>query len=101
MRLLSQPEIGTGMRSYDLTERLRRFCLSGFHSFWPDVVSLRDASLFNQSYICSHRQITDVYLLGLAVKMGGRLATCDRAVPLRSVLGATRAHLATVEPAEE
>ena len=41
------------------------------------AVSLRDESLFNASVIVSHRQLTDVYLLGLATRMGGALATFD------------------------
>ncbi len=99
VRLLSHPGLGIAMRPHELAERLRRFCSSGFHSFWPDAVSLRDARLFNQSYISGHRQITDIYLLGLAVKMGGRLATCDRSIPFRAVVGATRAHIVMLEPA--
>ena len=29
-----------------LVERLRRFCASGHHEFWPDAVSFRDQKLF-------------------------------------------------------
>jgi hypothetical protein len=32
--------------------------------------------------------VTDVYLLGLAVKRGGALATFDRTIPLAAVPGA-------------
>jgi predicted nucleic acid-binding protein len=35
-----------------------------------------------------HRQITDIYLLGLAIRHGGRLATFDRSIPLKAVVGA-------------
>jgi hypothetical protein len=51
---------------------------------------LRDKKLFNLSYISGHRQLTDVYLLGLAKKMGGRLATFDQTIPLKAVLGASQ-----------
>jgi len=30
-----------------------------------------------------HQKITDIYLLGLAVRRQGRLATFDRSIPLR------------------
>jgi hypothetical protein len=43
--------------------------------------------------------VTDVYLLGLAKKMGGCLATFDRTIPLGSVTGATRSTLAVVSAA--
>jgi hypothetical protein len=49
--------------------------------------------------IRGHRQLTDVYLLGLAVRMGGRLATFDRTIPLAAVVGATPERLAVVAPA--
>lgn len=40
--------------------------------------------------------ITDVYLLGLAVRNHGRLATFDRSIPLKAVLGANHANLALI-----
>ena len=46
-------------------------------------------TLFDLSHLSGHRQITDVYLLGLAHKMGGQLATFDRTIPLKAVIGAT------------
>jgi hypothetical protein len=61
-------------------------------------VSLRDETIFNPSFIRGHRQVTDVYLLGLAVNTGGRLATFDRAIPLGAVVGATRDALAVISP---
>lgn len=48
------------------------------HSFWPDDVSLLDADLIDLSAVLSSRQITDIYLLALAVRHGGQLATFDR-----------------------
>lgn len=43
--------------------------------------------------------MSDVYLLGLAKKMGGRLATFDRTIPLSAVVGATRDTLAIISGA--
>jgi predicted nucleic acid-binding protein len=42
------------------------------------------------------RQLTDVYLLALAVRRGGRLVTLDRAVPLEAVVGARAEHLVSL-----
>jgi uncharacterized protein len=64
------------------------------HAFWPDDISLCDHTLFDPNAILGPNQITDVYLLALAVKNGGRLATLDRSVPLRAVRGAEPKHLA-------
>ena len=66
------------------------------HAFWPDDISLRDNSLFDASSILGPGQVTDVYLLALAVKNGGRLATLDRSIPLRAVRGAEPWHLVVI-----
>jgi hypothetical protein len=63
------------------------------HQFWPDDISITDASVFDHSRILGPNQITDVYLLGLAVKNGGRLVTFDRGVPISAVRGADARHL--------
>jgi toxin-antitoxin system PIN domain toxin len=101
VRVLSNPAYGaTLVRPADLSERLRRFCRSGGHVFWPDAVSLLDTSVFDLSRIGGHRQLSDVYLLGLAHKQGGRLATFDRSIPFTAVKGATAATLEVIAPVE-
>lgn len=97
VRVLTNPAYGaTTLRAVEVTERLRTFCRSRHHVFWPDTVSLRDKRLFNLAVLRGHRQITDIYLLGLARHMGGRLATFDATIPLSAVVGTTREHLAVV-----
>jgi uncharacterized protein len=66
------------------------------HEFWPDDISITDGSLFDHAFILGPNQITDVYLLGLAVKHGGRLVTFDRGLPLKAVRGAEARHLAVL-----
>ncbi len=96
VRILSNPAYSTiAERPAALGGRLRAFCESGHHRFWPDDVSLRDGSLFTLE--TGHRQLTDSYLLGLAVRHAGCLATFDRAVTLRSVRGARPEHLTIIE----
>jgi uncharacterized protein len=46
--------------------------------FWPDSVSLTDTALFDHSKLLSHKQVTDAYLLGLAVSRNAGLVTTDR-----------------------
>jgi len=47
------------------------------HQFWNDSVSLRDDGLFQVARIMGHKQITDVYLLGLCQQQNGTLVTLD------------------------
>ena len=44
------------------------------------------------SRVQGHHQITDLYLLALAVGNGGRLATFDQAISLASMKGAAARH---------
>ena len=69
-------------------EQLRLQLGEPSHEFWPDDISITDATLLDRSRILGPKQITDVYLLGLAVKNGGRFVTFDRAIPLAAVRGA-------------
>jgi toxin-antitoxin system PIN domain toxin len=64
---------------------LRQFCALDGHAFWADDVSLRDA--IGQAAAMTHGQVTDVYLLALAVRHGGKLATFDRRLAASSIPG--------------
>ena len=74
-------------------ERLREACASAVHEFWPDDVSLLDAKLADPARIHGPRQLTDLYLLALAVSHGGQFVTFDASVPREAVKGAERKHL--------
>ena len=70
-------------------ESLRRFYDVAEHDFWPEDVSLLDLVLPGATL--SHSQVTDVYLLGLAARKGGKLATFDRRIPSQMVRGGSEA----------
>jgi hypothetical protein len=82
-----------------LIERVGQLCATAQHTFWPDTVSLRDQTIFKVSFVRGHRQLTDVYLLGLAMAMGGCLATFDRTIPIGAVVGASRETLHVISAA--
>ena len=67
------------------------------HAFWPDDLSLRDNDWIDPDRILGPNQITDAYLLALAIKNGGRLATFDRSITPHAVRHAERRHLAVIE----
>ena len=74
-------------------QRLVNACDSLDHEFWPDSVSLRDDSAVDFTRVHGHNQITDLYLLSLAVKHDGALITFDQNILLHAVHGATTGHL--------
>jgi predicted nucleic acid-binding protein len=76
--------------------RLRSLCSSADHHPWADSVSLLDEALFQPSMIGGHQKITDAYLLGLAVRNHGRLATFDRSIPLKAVPAAGPGNLVVI-----
>jgi toxin-antitoxin system PIN domain toxin len=77
-------------------DALRAFAASADHAFWPDALSLRDGDAFDPRHVLGPRQVTDVYLLGLAVRHGGRLVTFDAAIPRQAVRGSDAMHLCVV-----
>lgn len=87
------------LRPADIVARLITFRRTGRHEFWPASLSLTDERVFNAAHIRGHRQLTDVYLLGLAKSNGGALATFDQSIHLGAVKGATKANLMVISAA--
>lgn len=61
------------------------------HIFWPDDLSLLNDPLIDPSRLLTSSQLTDTYLLALAVAKGGRLATFDRRLSPDAVAGGRKA----------
>jgi toxin-antitoxin system PIN domain toxin len=81
VRILSSPSYPSGTLLADnVMERLAIFRRSGQHQFWPDDISILDAKRFNRTLIRGPKQLTDIYLLGLAEAHDGCLATLDRSI---------------------
>jgi toxin-antitoxin system PIN domain toxin len=96
VRILSNPAYSpSAVRPAEAARRLAAFRASGEHTFWPDDVSVCEAREFDLAV--SHRQLTDVYLLALAVRHGGRLATFDRSIPAKAVRKARAEHLVVID----
>jgi toxin-antitoxin system PIN domain toxin len=96
VRIMSQPSYKNPLTTAFAVDLLAAQVAQSDHVFWSDDVSLRDAKVFDPHCILGPNQITDVYLLALAVKHGGRLATLDRTIPLAAVRGAEARHVAVV-----
>lgn len=96
LRVISQPAYPnpvTLAAAHDLLDQQRA---GTDHAFWPADVSILDAAVFNRDHLLGPKQLTDVYLLALAVRHGGCLATIDGGVPLEAVRGAGAGHLVHV-----
>jgi len=95
VRIMSHPGYSqmTRFTPGDLINRLRQFAAQSDHEFWPDGISLRDKKIFAAERIHSSRQLTDLYLLALAVAHQGRLVTFDHGIPLSGVQNAKAENL--------
>lgn len=93
VRIISAPTYRRPLPIEEAIRLLRSQLLKPGHVFWPDDISLSDPSLFDHERLLSAKQITDVYLLALAVKNDGRLVTFDRSIAPAGVRGARAEHL--------
>lgn len=50
------------------------------HHFWPSSISVTDALKNIEGRLTGHRQITDAYLVSLALHHRGKLATLDQGI---------------------
>lgn len=74
-----------------LISNLGEFTRAAGHEFWAEDFSLLDHPAIHREKLTSAAQLTDTYLLALAVNNGGRLATLDRRLSPRAVEGGERA----------
>lgn len=92
-RVISQPGYSSPVPYVQALDLLRLGVSQSDHAFWPDDLSLADRTRFNHAHILGPRQVTDVYLLALAVKNKGCLVTFDRSIPFAAVRGAEPRHI--------
>jgi toxin-antitoxin system PIN domain toxin len=96
IRIMSQPSYPGALPAAAVAARLRVAAATHWHEFWPDAVSLLHEGVVDWDAVLGSRQVTDVYLLALAVQHDARLVSFDRSIPLHAVAGATRSHLARI-----
>ena len=93
IRIMSQPNYPNALKPPEVATRLREATEAVFHQFWAESPSLLSPGLVGWEYIVGSRQVTDAYLLALAVHHDGRLVTFDHAISRRVVPGAQDRHL--------
>ncbi|MCC6379157.1 MAG: VapC toxin family PIN domain ribonuclease [Burkholderiales bacterium] len=93
VRVMSHPGYPHPLPVKAVAERLREACAAPYHAFWPDEISVLDPEIADPARIHGPRQLTDVYLLALAVRRRGRFVTLDGSVARDAVRGAQPRHL--------
>lgn len=87
MRIMSHPGYPNALPVRAVMERLAEASASTLHEFWSDDISLLDSRVADSTRIHGPRQITDVYLLALAVRHDGQFVTFDESVSRSAVMG--------------
>jgi len=88
IRVVSHPKYpGTPVPTAAVIAILTRLIALPGHIFWPDDISLTTAPHIDPAKLLTQAQITDTYLLALAVAHNGRLATFDRRLAPTAVKG--------------
>lgn len=93
IRIMSSPSYPNPLPVQAVIEHLASACRQDIHEFWPDEISLLDPAVADPSRIHGPRQLTDIYLLALAVGREARLVSFDLSIPLAAARRATTRNL--------
>lgn len=93
LRIMAQPAYPQALPLAAVAQRLGQAAATPAHLFIADDYSLLDADSLHWPQLLGHRQVTDAYLLGLAVRHGCRFVSFDARVNLAAVPGANAEHL--------
>jgi uncharacterized protein len=96
VRIMSQPRYTNPLPASTVMERLAEATHHPSHEFWAADISLLDEAIADRSRFHGPRQITDLYLLALAVRKSGRFVTFDGSIPLSAIRGATAEALVVI-----
>ena len=96
VRIISQPRYPNPIVPAEAIRRLSAATETGHHQFWSCAASILDPAVIDHAKVLGHGQVTDAYLLAIAVANDGRFVTFDSSVPLSAVQGADTGHLAVL-----
>ncbi len=81
VRIVSNPAFSRdAVQPHEAIQVLSANTAAKDHAFWADDLPFADAVGFAEGRLAGHQQITDAYLLGLAIRRKGILATLDRRI---------------------
>jgi toxin-antitoxin system PIN domain toxin len=89
VRIISQPGYANPITTSDALARISSATSDPSHHFWKCGVSLANPKAADPTKLFGPGQVTDAYLLALAVHHKGRFVTLDRRVNTDAVRNAT------------
>lgn len=97
IRIMSQPAYPRARPTAEVAARLAEAAATPHHAFWPDDVDLLNGQAVDWRHVLGPRQVTDAYLLAVAVRRRGRFVTFDARVSIDTVPRAKPEHLACID----
>ena len=97
VRIVSQPSYPNPVPTAQAAAILRQATTDQTHRFWPCDVQLCDPAVVSQEHLLGPKQVSDAYLLALAVARGGRFATFDQRVSTAVAVGAAETDLIVIK----
>jgi hypothetical protein len=96
VRIMSQPAYPNPRPAGQVAQRLHDAAADRRHEFWPADLDLLKGKSIDWSRVLTPRHVTDLYLLSLALRHGGRFVTFDQHVPRAAVEKAEARHLVVI-----
>ncbi|HUN25692.1 MAG TPA: TA system VapC family ribonuclease toxin [Steroidobacteraceae bacterium] len=93
IRIMSNQNYPNALPVRAVMKRLADACEKAVHEFWTDEISLLNPGVVDSTRIHGPRQLTDIYLLALAVENKARFVTFEAGVALAAVRRATSVNL--------
>ena len=101
IRIISHPGYSGHLSIPDISSRLWNAIHAEDHHFFEDSISLCNPDRFHHSEMQSSKALTDLYLLGLAVKNKARLVTFDTGIVPDMVKNALKKNLVVLQKIPE
>ena len=96
IQIMSQPRYPNAVHITEIIGRLQNAVSANHHVFISDNISLLNSDTIDHDRLLSPRQVTDIYLLALAVENECRFVTFDRTIPINAAKRATSVSLAVI-----
>lgn len=93
VRIMAQPSYPNRLPMQTVVAGLQQAMLHPIHEFWADDINPLGSNALNWPMLLRPSDITDAYLLSLAVSKQACLVSLDQGIALSWVVGAEKNHL--------
>lgn len=97
LRVLSMPSYPNNFKFEQVVAGFNRFTSNTHHEFIGQSLNLMKYDLIDWRHLQGHRQLTDAYLLALAVQENAQFVTFDNPINYRTVKNATPDNLLVLD----